>query len=310
MSKTALFFPGQSSQYIGMGKSLYDDSSKVRELYQLASDLIGEDLAKLSHNGPAEKLTQTRFTQPAILVHSLAVLTYMKETSIDFDFAAGHSLGEFGALAVTGALSFEDAIKAVVKRASLMEKACILNPGTMAAIIGLSIEKLNQVCEKASAKGIVVAANFNNKSQIVISGSRPAVEEAVVAARDAGARKAIMIDVGGAFHSPLMQPARDELASFLNELSFSKSQLPVVVNVTGKPESEPEVFRKLLIEQITAPVRWSETMSYLVKSGVSRTIEIGPGKVLTSFAKREMKPNEMISLDTLVDVNSYMKAVA
>ena len=199
MSKKVLFFPGQASQYVGMGKDLYDHSEKVRQLYQLASDEIGEDIARLSFEGPAETLKQTRFTQPAILLHALSVLTILGDRIPKFDYACGHSLGEYAALAVTGAMTFEDAVKAVVKRASLMEEACQKNPGTMAAVMGLNEEQLIDVCTKASAKGVVIPANYNSKIQVAVSGALEAVEEAVVLAKDAGAKRAMILEVGGAF---------------------------------------------------------------------------------------------------------------
>ncbi|MFQ6009278.1 MAG: ACP S-malonyltransferase, partial [Candidatus Zixiibacteriota bacterium] len=200
MNKTALFFPGQGSQYVGMAKDLHVAYPSVRQLYQLASDEIGVDIAKLSFEGPSEELKKTRFTQPAILLHSLAVLTALQENLPQFDYAAGHSLGEYGALAVTKALSFEDAIKAVVKRASLMEEACQVHPSTMAAILGLDAEKVATICDVASSTGIVVPANFNSSVQVVISGEPRAVKEAVVLAREAGAKRAVLLEVGGAFH--------------------------------------------------------------------------------------------------------------
>jgi [acyl-carrier-protein] S-malonyltransferase len=304
MSKTVLFFPGQASQYVGMAKDLYDDSADVRQMYELASDEIGEDIARLSFEGPADELKRTRFTQPAILLHSLAVLKLLGDDCPEFDYAAGHSLGEYGALAVAGALSFEDAIKAVVRRAYLMEQACQQNPGTMAATMGLSVDQVEQVCRDASADGVVVPANFNSKAQIVVSGSVPAVEKAVELAKAAGAKRATMLEVGGAFHSPLMEPARSGLKEFLADVTINKPSKPVVANVTAEAVTDPENIRDLLVKQVTAPVKWAQTMAWLSENQVSRLVEIGPGKVLASLAKREMRPEQFVNLDTLDNIRT------
>jgi [acyl-carrier-protein] S-malonyltransferase len=308
MSKTVLFFPGQASQYVGMAKDLYDHSDEVRRMYELASDEIGADIARLSFDGPAEELKKTRFTQPAILLHSLAVLKIIGDDLDPFDYAAGHSLGEYGALAVTGALSFEDAIRAVVKRAALMEEACVKNPGTMAATMGLTPEQAQQVCDDAAAAGVVVPANYNSPAQIVLSGDVAAVKKAAELAKAAGAKRAMLLPVGGAFHSPLMAPASEGLQLFLEDLAINKPERPVVANVTAKPVSEPNEIRSLLVEQVTAPVRWAQTMAYLKEAGVTKVIEIGPGKVLTGLARRDMKPTESINLDTLEDVSAMVSA--
>lgn len=310
MSKTVLFFPGQASQYVGMGKDLHEHSADVRALYQLASDELKVNLAELSFEGPAEKLKQTRFTQPAILVHSLAVMKILGDAMPPFEFAAGHSLGEYGALAAAGALTFEDAIRAVVRRATLMEEACVAQPGTMAALMGMSEEQVVELCQKASSAGIVVPANFNSNSQIAISGSQAGVNEAVKIAKDMGAKRAILLEVGGAFHSPLMAPAQAGMREFLSTLKISAPGVPVVANVTASAVSEPMQIRDLLVAQITSPVKWSQSMGYLVSQGVTRIIEVGPGKVLTGLAKREMNPETMLNLDTLADIQAFAAAVA
>jgi len=308
MSKTVLFFPGQASQYVGMAKDLYDSSDEVRRMYQVASDEIGADIARLSFDGPAEELKKTRFTQPAILLHSLAVLKIIGEDLEAFDYAAGHSLGEYGALAVTGALSYEDAIRAVVKRAALMEEACVKNPGTMAATMGLTPEQAQQVCDDAASVGIVVPANFNSPSQIVLSGDVEAVKKGAELAKAAGAKRAMLLPVGGAFHSPLMEPAREGLQQFLEGIVINRPEHPVVANVTAAPVTEPNEIRSLLVEQVTSPVRWAQTMAFLKEAGVTKVIEIGPGKVLTGLARREIKPAESINLDTLEDVSALASA--
>jgi [acyl-carrier-protein] S-malonyltransferase len=287
-----------------MGHDLYDASARVRDLYKLASDEIGLDIAKLSFEGPADELKRTRFTQPAILLHSLAVLIHLEDSMPHFDFACGHSLGEYGALAATGALTFEDAVKAVVKRADLMEQACQDQPGTMAAVMGLNEAQIEDICKKAASKGVVVPANFNSNIQIAISGAVGAVEEAVRLAKDAGAKRAIILEVGGAFHSPLMEPARQGLEDYLKNINIAVPTQTVVANVTAKPATDSETIKKLLVQQVTSPVRWSQTMNYLVANGVERIIEIGPGQVLTGLAKRDMKPTTSTSLDKLVDIES------
>jgi len=305
MSKTALFFPGQASQYVGMGKDLFDASPEVRKLYSLASEAMDFDIARLSFEGPQEQLKQTRFTQPAILLHSLAVLTVLGENAPAFDYAAGHSLGEYGALAVAGALSFEDAVRAVVRRSALMEDACRQNPGTMAAIMGLDAEKVEEVCRAASSEGVVIPANYNSAIQIAVSGALPAVEKAVVLAKEAGARRAMVLEVGGAFHSPLMASARTGLEEYLAAQAFAAPTRPVIANVTAEPVTAPSDIAGLLVSQVTAPVRWAQTMAYLAAQGVTTVYEIGPGKVLSGLAKRDLKPETSVSLDTMADIKAY-----
>ncbi|MGD8921662.1 MAG: ACP S-malonyltransferase [Candidatus Zixiibacteriota bacterium] len=306
MSKTALFFPGQASQYVGMGKDLYDSSPEVRGLYDIAEVEMGVDIAKISFEGPADELKRTAYTQPAILLHSLAILAVLHDNVPEFDFAAGHSLGEYGALAVAGALSYEEAVKAVVKRAALMEEACQNNPGTMAAIIGLDFDRVSEVCERAD--GIVVPANYNSGSQLVISGAVAAVEQAVELAKEAGAKRAIMLEVGGAFHSPLMESARDGMEAYLKEIEIHPISKPVIANVTARPAGEPDDIREALVQQIVAPVKWAQTMTYLKENGVDSIIEIGPGTVLSGLAKREMRPAKSLNLDTLADVTAFASA--
>ena len=306
MSKTALLFPGQASQYVGMGKDLYDASSEVRELYQFAADEMKFDLAKLSFEGPVEQLKQTRFTQPAILLHSLSVLTMLGDAIPEFEYAAGHSLGEYGALAASGAISYKDAIKAVVRRATLMEEACQRQPGTMAAIMGLQADKVETVCGDASSNGIVVAANYNSSIQIAVSGELSGVEKAVELAKEAGAKRAMMLEVGGAFHSPLMDTAREGMSSYFEEQKFGPMSSKVIANVTAEAIADSSDIGDLLIRQITSPVRWAQTMAHLKGEGVTTIYEIGPGKVLSGLAKREMRPEKSICLDSLADIESLL----
>ncbi len=308
MSKTAIIFPGQASQYVGMGKDLFESHAIVKELYQFASDEIGEDMARLSFEGPAERLKETRFTQPAILIHSLAILRILKDNLPKADFTAGHSLGEYGSLALSGVLSFEDAIRAVVKRASLMEEACRKNPGTMAAVIGLDEQKIEDICKAASTDGVVVPANFNSANQIVISGDLSAVERACSLCKEAGAKRAMILQVGGAFHSPLMAPAKSGMEEYLKEQVFAVPEIEIVPNVTAVAESDPENMKKLLLEQLTAPVRWQQTMQFFNEQGVTQIFEVGPGKVLAGLAKREMRGAKIINIDKQEDIDTFVAA--
>ena len=221
MGKTAFIFPGQASQYVGMAKDFYDSSPEVRKLYERASEILGYDLADVSFNGPIEKLTQTAYTQPAILVHSLAVLRDMGDDYGEVEFAAGHSLGEYSALAFAGVLTFEDAVLAVRERSRAMQAACDAAEGTMAALIGCEGENLDNLVQGASKAGIIQPANFNSPGQVAVSGERRAIEKAIEIAKDYGARKAIPLQVGGAFHSPLMEPAREKVAEVLNQMQFN-----------------------------------------------------------------------------------------
>jgi [acyl-carrier-protein] S-malonyltransferase len=310
MDKIAIVFPGQASQYVGMGRDLYESESDVRRLYDIASEDIGEDIAKLSFEGPAEKLKETRFTQPAILLHSLAILKIMKDNLPKSSYTAGHSLGEYGALALSGVLSYEASVKAVVRRAALMEEACRQNRGTMAAIIGLDENKIIEICKEASHKGVVVPANFNSGNQLVISGALVGVEEACRMCMERGARRAMILEVGGAFHSPLMEPAKLGMKDYLDTIDFGKAEIDVVPNVTGNVEKNSDKLKGLLIEQITSPVRWYQTMQYFRENEVNTFIEVGPGKVLSGLAKRELKGARIINIDTRIDILNFTATTA
>ncbi len=309
MGKIAIVFPGQASQYVGMGKDIYDADASIRKLYDIASQEIGEDIAKLSFEGPKERLTETRFTQPAILLHSLAILWVLKDKLPKVTLTAGHSLGEYGALSLAGVLSPVDSVKAVVKRAALMEEACRKNPGTMAAIIGLEGDKIEEICKTASAKGIVVPANFNAANQIVISGAIPGVEEACKLCKEAGAKRAMMLPVGGAFHSPLMEPASSGMKEYLDTVSFEPAKLEVVANVHARGEGDPKRIKRLLIEQITSPVKWQQSMEFFAEQKINTVIEIGPGKVLSGLAKRAIPEATLFNIDKLEDIQKF-KTVA
>jgi len=291
-----------------MGRELYEKSERVRSYYQKASDLLGDDLARISFEGPAEKLKQTIFTQPAILVHSLGLLEILGDQLPPHRFAAGHSLGEYAALVACGSLTPEDAITAVCTRARLMEKACVDNPGTMAAILALPDDKLDEVCREASSKGVVTRANVNSSMQVAVSGEFPAVEKACQLAKEAGAKRAVMLEVGGAFHSPLMASATDGMAKCLDEIEIKNANPPVVANVTAAPVSEASEIKRLLVEQITSPVRWRDTMKFFMTRGAETVVEIGPGKVLTGLARRDMKGVTTFNVDNLTDIEALLTA--
>lgn len=308
MSHTLALFPGQASQYVGMGKDLHDNSTEVRELYAYASEQVGEDLAAISFAGPAERLKQTRFTQPAILTHSLAVWRLIgAEGRAQFTAAAGHSLGEYGALVAAGVIDDRTAIRLVARRAALMEEASQAQPGTMAALLGMEPEAVAQLCADVSEAGLVVVpANMNSTGQIAISGAVSAVEKAVALAKERGAKRALLLEVGGAFHSPLMESARAGMAAALAEVEFAAPQLLFIPNVTAEPENDPARIKELLVQQITAPVRWAETMERFNAAGVATLCEIGPGKVLSGLAKRALTVEKSLTLDTAEDIEYFL----
>lgn len=279
----AYVFPGQGSQYSGMGLDLYEGSPLAKELFLQANEILGFEITKTMFEGSDEELKQTRITQPAIFLHSVITAKAM-EARFKPDMVAGHSLGEFSALVTNGALSFEDGLRLVYKRALAMQKACELNPSTMAAILGLDDKVVEDVCE--AINGVVVAANYNSPGQLVISGSIEAINEAVEKLSAAGARRALVLPVGGAFHSPLMEPARKELEQAINDTHFSTPICPVYQNVNAKAVSDPEEIKRNLISQLTSPVRWTQTMQQMLADGMTELIEVGPGKVLQGLVKK------------------------
>lgn len=287
----AYIFPGQGAQFSGMGKDLYESSALAKSMFEKANEILGFRITDIMFEGTSEQLKETKVTQPAVFLHSVI----LAKTIEDFhpEMVAGHSLGEFSALVANGALSFEDGLKLVSKRALAMQKACEIKPSTMAAVLGLADEVVEQVC--ASIDGIVVAANYNCPGQLVISGETSAVEKACEAMKAAGAKRALILPVGGAFHSPMMEPAREELAAAIEATTFSTPLCSVYQNVTATAVSNPDEIKKNLITQLTAPVKWTQTIQQMVKDGATLFTEVGPGKVLIGLVGKIEKEAEVAS---------------
>ncbi len=281
--KTALLFPGQASQYVGMGKDLYENHERARALFDRANEIMETDLKQICFEGPAEELKQTKFTQPAIFVHSVIVAELL---GIQPDAAAGHSLGEYSALVTAGALTFEDGLRLVKKRGELMQESGTRSPGTMAAVIGAEADLVDEACREAAEAGIVQAANFNSPGQIVISGSIDGVDRAMEILKAKGVRLVKKLPVSGAFHSPLMQYAQDELGAVLDATPISDARFPVYTNVTARPVTEAAAIRDNLLRQVTSPVLWHNSMDQMLADGLERFIESGPGNVLQGLLKR------------------------
>lgn len=281
--KSAYIFPGQGSQFKGMGLDLYQSSDSAKTLFDQANSILGFDITKIMFEGSDEELKQTNVTQPAIFIHSVI----LAKISPDFtpNMVAGHSLGEFSALVAAGALSFEDGLKLVAKRADAMQKACEIRPSTMAAILGLADSIIEEVCAGITDE-IVVPANYNCPGQVVISGTFEGVEKACELLKAAGAKRALILPVGGAFHSPLMEPAREELASAIHAAEFEAPICAIYQNVNAMPATEVNVIKENLISQLTAPVRWTQTIEQMVNDGAETFIECGPGKVLQGLVKK------------------------
>lgn len=279
----AYVFPGQGAQFIGMGKDLYESSEVAQKLFEQANEILGFRISDIMFSGTDEELKQTKVTQPAIFLHSV-ILAKVNEGNFAPDMVAGHSLGEFSALVAAGALSFEEGLKLVYTRALAMQKACEETPSTMAAILGLEDEVVEQVCE--AIDGVVVAANYNCPGQLVISGEVEAVKKACEVLTEKGARRALLLPVGGAFHSPLMESARAELKEGIESADFKNPICPIYQNVTATAQTDAAVIKENLIAQLTAPVKWTQTMQNMIADGATQAIEVGPGKVLQGLFKK------------------------
>ncbi len=294
---SAYIFPGQGAQFSGMGLNLYENSSLAQELFEKANGILGFHITDVMFEGSAEDLKETKVTQPAVFLHSV-ILAKTLGDRFKPDMVAGHSLGEFSALVAAGSLTFEDGLTLVSKRAKAMQKACELQPSTMAAVLGLEDAVVEDICSKT--EGIVVAANYNCPGQLVISGEVEAVEKACEALKNAGARRALVLPVGGAFHSPLMEPAREELAAAIKQTIFSKPHCPIYQNVTASAITNENEIKANLILQLTAPVRWTQSVQQMVADGATHFIEVGPGKVLQGLVKKIHKDavTESATLET------------
>lgn len=288
----AYVFPGQGAQFVGMGKDLFDKSSKAKDMFHKANNILKFKITDIMFEGTEDDLRQTKVTQPAIFLHSVILATMLED--FDPSMVAGHSLGEFSALVANKVLSFEDGLRLVSKRAMAMQKACEIQPGTMAAVLGLDDRVIEDVC--ASVKdAIVVPANYNCPGQLVISGSTEGVALASDKLREAGAKRVVPLSVGGAFHSPLMEPARVELAEAINDTKFSQGICPIYQNVTGQSVNDPEIIKKNLIAQLTSPVLWTQTMNNILATGVKTVVEVGPGTVLQGLFRKMDKTLELSS---------------
>ncbi len=279
----AFVFPGQGAQFVGMGKDLYDNNEEARAMFEKANEILGFRITDLMFEGTPEDLRQTKVTQPAIFLHSV-ILAKALGDEFKPDMVAGHSLGEFSALVAAGALNFEDGLRLVSARAQAMQKACEINPSTMAAIIALPDEKVEEVC--AGIEGVVVCANYNCPGQLVISGEEAAIDKACEILKAAGAKRAMKLPVGGGFHSPCMEPARAELAEAIERTNFTTPSCPVYQNVDALPHTDPAEIKGLLISQLTAPVRWTQTVKNMVADGATEFVELGPGKVLQGLVSK------------------------
>jgi [acyl-carrier-protein] S-malonyltransferase len=302
--KYTFLFPGQGSQSVGMGKDLYDAFDVARKRFDQANEILGRDLKSIIFSGPQEDLTATQNTQPSLFTIEAAITDILAEKGITPSYSLGHSLGEYSALYAAGVLSFEDGLRAVAKRGELMAQAGKARPGTMAAVMGMTKEKIAEVLKQVS--GIVVPANENSPEQTVISGEVPAVSEACEKLKAAGAKRAILLPVSGAFHSPLMQAAADEFSKVLANLSFSSPKCPVITNVSAKPESDPSILRQLLVKQLISPVHWVDSIATLSTLDYGICVETGPGSVLKGLVKKCNENINVVPSDTATNIYSLL----